>query len=218
MCKNYTASVQEIQAGNMHSSNIAELQGQGYTKGMSEALGAYLKQLRKGRGLKVNEVLRQLGERLRLDKPVDQTRLWRVENGKGWPEGEFLIALLDIIQADLSDVAWIQEHPEAKLEDGVQRAKTILSQGSYRRATTFANQIHDVDITVAVDLPATRFLYHKNTKCDTRGRSTWIRKHNPRATRRTYPEPREIARPVVSPRRASLGVLLYIVSHPHKHH
>jgi len=115
-------------------SNIAQLQDRAYTKGMSEALGAYLKTLREGRKLRPVEVLQQLGDRLRLGKPVDQTRLWRVENGKSWPEGDFLVALLDIIGANLADVSWIQQHPEATSEDGIGRANTVLSQGSYQSA------------------------------------------------------------------------------------
>lgn len=136
----------------MHSSHIAELQGQGYTKGMSEVLGAYLKTLREGRSLKVNEVLRQLGERLRLGKPVDQTRLWRAENGKGWPEGEFLVALLDILQGSLADVAWIQQHPDAQPAEGIERANSILSEATRLQAKQLAEQVAPHDMGIAAEL------------------------------------------------------------------
>lgn len=131
--------------------NIADMQPTQYTRSMSEALGAYLKTLREGRKLRANEVLRQLGTRLRLDKPVDQTRLWRAESGKGWPEGDFLVALLDIIGADLSDIVWIQQHPDASVDEGRSRAESILSTGSYRRAVSVAEQIPDADVAVALD-------------------------------------------------------------------
>jgi transcriptional regulator with XRE-family HTH domain len=143
--------VQDYQEGILRMDNIADVQAMHYTKGMSEALGAYLKTLREGRRLRVNEVLRQLGARLHLEKPVDQTRLWRAENGKSWPEGDFLVALLDIIGADLSDVAWIQQHPEANASEGESRAQSILSQGSYRKATQLTENIPDVDVGVALD-------------------------------------------------------------------
>lgn len=134
----------------MQQSNIAGLQDSRYTTGMGEALGAYLKTLRMGRKLKSNEVLRQLGERLRLDRPVDQTRLWRAESGKGWPEGDFLVALMDIIGADLNDVAWIQQHPNASAAEGRERAQVVLSKGTYTRAVHIAEQIPDVDVAIAL--------------------------------------------------------------------
>lgn len=111
----------------MHQSNIAEMQGVRYTTGMSDALGIYLKTLREGRRLRVNEVLQQLGERLRLGKPADQTRLWRAENGKGWPDGDFLVALLAILQGSLQDVDWLQTHPDATKENAESLAKQRLS-------------------------------------------------------------------------------------------
>lgn len=136
----------------MHTSNIAELQDRDYTRGMSEALGAYLKTLREGRKLKANEVLQQLGERLRLGKPVDQTRLWRAESGKGWPEGDFLIALLDILQGSLADVAWIQRNPGAQPAEGVARAQSILSEAARRQAKQLAEQVSPYDIGLAAEL------------------------------------------------------------------
>lgn len=116
--------------------NLAIKQDQTYTDDMSDevgpstALGAYLKTLREKREYTVVYVRTELGRRLRQDGPVDQTRLWRTENPKPdreWPEGEFLIALMDIVGADISDVAWFQMNPQATAKDGKDRALARLS-------------------------------------------------------------------------------------------
>lgn len=111
-------------------SNIAIMQDAIYTSGMSAALGAYLKTLREGRSLPPKSVLAQLTER--LGKKIDHSRLWRAENNeaKGWPEGDFLAALLDIIGGSLDDIAWIQRHPGATSEEGQLRAKLRLAVGA----------------------------------------------------------------------------------------
>lgn len=91
---------------------------------MSVVLGAYLKTLREGRGLRPVDVTNELRER--LGTSVDDTRLWRAERGEAWPKGDFLTALLSILRADLDAVAWIQRHGEATPEDGERLARQTL--------------------------------------------------------------------------------------------
>lgn len=72
----------------MHQSNIAEMQEVRYTTGMSDALGIYLKTLREGRRLRVNEVLQQRGERAGQDGgTADELRhnFSRRRKESGWP-------------------------------------------------------------------------------------------------------------------------------------
>ena len=102
--------------------NIAIMQCAPYTSGMSAALGAYLVTLRKGRKLEPKDVLPVLSKQ--LGKKVDHSRLWRAENGgEGrWPDGDFLLALLDVIGGDIADIIWIQRNPDAKPQAGQERA------------------------------------------------------------------------------------------------
>lgn len=131
----------------MHTRNIAEMQDYRYTRGMSEALGAYLKTLREGYGLRPSEVLAQLGER--LGKSIDESRLWRTEKGKSktWPEGDYLTALYDIVKADLDDVAWIQKTADAKAADGERLANERIEQ----RAKTIASQVSKDQVPTTLD-------------------------------------------------------------------
>lgn len=124
-----------MQEGILDTCNIATVQGQHYTKRMSAALGGYVKEMREGRGLRPVDVLAQLSER--LHKTIDESRLWRVETGKAWPDGDFLAALLDIIRADIADVGWIQQHPDATAEDGQQRARERLSASEQSQLDSF---------------------------------------------------------------------------------
>lgn len=91
---------------------------------MSVVLGAYLKTLREGRGLRPVDVTNELRER--LGTSVDDSRLWRAEKGEAWPKGDFLTALLSILRADLDAVAWIQRHAEATPQDGERLARQTL--------------------------------------------------------------------------------------------
>lgn len=111
--------------------NIAQMQSDLYTDAMSTvvgALGGYLKALREGRKLEPKDVLPALSER--LGRTVDHSRLWRAENAAPgrWPEGDFLTALLDVIKGDLRDIVWIQEHPNARAEEGRDRALKRLQE------------------------------------------------------------------------------------------
>jgi transcriptional regulator with XRE-family HTH domain len=138
--------MQELQEGIMHTRNIAEMQDCQYTRGMSEALGAYLKTLREGYGLRPSEVLAQLGER--LGKAIDESRLWRTEKGKSktWPEGDYLTALYDIVKADLDDVAWIQKNAGAKAADGERLANKRLQRRAEEIAETAKSEEKVTDI------------------------------------------------------------------------
>lgn len=107
--------------------NIAIVQDDRYTSGMSAALGAYLKTMREGRNLDPKDVLPILSKR--LGKKVDHSRLWRAEQGDAgrWPDGDFLTALLDVIGGDLEDIRWIQLHPDAEPVEGERRARERLN-------------------------------------------------------------------------------------------
>jgi hypothetical protein len=115
--------------------NIAEAQVIMYTRSMNVALGGYIRTMKERRGLRSADVLSQLGKR--LGKRQHASKLSRVENGKAWPEGEFLTALLDIVRANFDDVAWFQLHPDATRQDGIDRAINRLSQEEIERLNPF---------------------------------------------------------------------------------
>lgn len=124
------------------------MQNTNYTKGMNVALGTYLKSMREGRGLKPSQVLAELSKR--LGKDIAWSRLSRTEKGefKVWPDGDFLTALYDIVQADLSDVAWIQRNANATAEDGERLAIDRLRQ----RAEQIADRVSPGEIPEALSL------------------------------------------------------------------
>lgn len=129
----------------MRTCNIAELQDFRYTVSMNEAnaaLGIYLKLMREGRRLKPSQALAQLSDR--LGKKISWSRLSRTEKGefKKWPDGDFLTALYDIVQADIADVAWIQRTPEAKPADGERLARD-RNKEIEQRAQAIADQARE---------------------------------------------------------------------------
>jgi transcriptional regulator with XRE-family HTH domain len=108
---------QEEDKGNMmHKSHVAYKQQFAYTRGMTAALGGYIKTLRLRKGLSQAEVLRRL--EIQFDQRADRTRLFRVERGDHWPESDFLTALLGIIGGHLDDLIWIRGHRDASELDG----------------------------------------------------------------------------------------------------
>lgn len=126
----------------MLTCNIAKVQDSHYTMSMIEAnvaLGTYLKLMREGRPLKPSQVLAELSKR--LGKEISWSRLSRTEKGefKEWPNGDFLTALYDIVQADIDDVAWIQRTPDANVANGVDLANKRLAKRA-QQAKALAEQ------------------------------------------------------------------------------
>jgi len=110
----------------MHKSNVAAVQHARYTNGMSVALGGYIKTLRLRQGITQAALLRRLEKR--FEKLPDRTKLYRVEKGEHWPDGDFLTALLDELGGRVPDVGWIQSHPKANEAQGVALAEQWLKE------------------------------------------------------------------------------------------
>lgn len=110
----------------MHMSIVAGTQHEGYTSGMSVALGGYIKTLRLRQGITQAALLRRLEKR--FEKAPDRTKLYRAERGEHWPEGDFLTAVLDELGGRVSDIGWIQSHPKASEAEGVALAEGWLRE------------------------------------------------------------------------------------------
>lgn len=110
----------------MHKYNVAGMQHCSYTEGMTLALGGYVKTLRVRQGLTQVAVLRLLKDQYALE--IDRSTLYRAEQGKNWPEGDLLTALMDILGGRLEDLAWLQKHKQVSETKGIDLAESWLRE------------------------------------------------------------------------------------------
>ena len=110
----------------MHKNHVAHTQQFAYTRGMTAALGGYVKTLRLRQGLSKAEVLRRIESR--FGQTPDRSTYYRVEKGRHWPESDFLTALLGIIGGRLEDLVWFLDHHDAPELEGCQMAEAWLRE------------------------------------------------------------------------------------------
>lgn len=108
----------------MHRGHVARKQQLAYTRGMTAALGSYIKTLRLRRGLSQAEVLRRLESQ--FNQRADRSTLFRAERGDHWPDSDFLTALLGIVGGHLDDLVWIRLHNDASETEGCQLAEAWI--------------------------------------------------------------------------------------------
>lgn len=128
----------------MHRYNVAPLQQAAYTRGMNAGLGGYVKTLRVRQKLTQTAVLQALKERHGLT--TDRSTLYRAEQGRSWPEGDLLAALMDVLGGRIEDLGYLQRHPESTAATGAELAdKWIAERGAKPDVDTLSEARTRVD-------------------------------------------------------------------------
>lgn len=123
-----------------------------------EAVAGYIKGLREEQGITQTQVAATVGQRLNRD--VQSTTIWRIENAKTVPGGDMLIVLLDLLGGSINDLARLLSSDQTA-EDGRAAAAAWLSaaaeQATPEHRQVVAEELRQLaDRLEAGDIPVPR--------------------------------------------------------------
>lgn len=109
-----------------------------------EAVGAYLREIREGKGKSAVAIAEAIG--------TSQTHIWRIEQGKTQSiKAEMLFSFVQSIGADVGDVEELLLNPSATSSDGKRLARRRLFDAVHETTAPYNIMVSDDDVLVAID-------------------------------------------------------------------